>query len=166
MGSKFIFLNRSLISELQVVWSRSQKGTSLPGVAMAGKVICLLVLCYAGWLNRPSSVRNLRVEFKVESIAYFLLLSCCLAPVSWVHAYLLGAPALVFYCKRLWDGHAKAYEAILFLLLFAGLATNTVLPLTVITPLPCLALGLLGLRMLKQQQMADGVSATPVPTAC
>jgi hypothetical protein len=166
MGSKFFILNRSLISEMQVLWSRSQRGTSLPGVAVAGKVIGLLVLCYAGWQNRSRSVRNLRVGFRVESIAYFLLLSCCLSPVSWVHAYLLGAPALVIYGKQLWDGHAKTYEAVLFLLLTAGLATNTVLPLAVITPLPCLALGLLGLQRLKQQQITDGISAPPVPAAC
>ncbi len=165
VGSKFYILNRSLVSEMQVLWSRSQRGTSLPSVTMAGRVIELLALCYAGWLNRSKSLRNLSVGFRVESIAYFLLLSCCFSPVSWAHAYLLGAPALVIYGKQIWDGHAKTYEAVLFLLLIAALGTNTVLPLAVITPLPCLALGLLGLQKLKQQ-IADGVSAMPAPAIC
>jgi hypothetical protein len=166
LGTKFDFLNRSLVSEMQVLWSRSPKGTSLPGVNMAGKVIAVLGLCYAAWQCRSKSVRNLSLEFKVECIAYFLLLSCCLSPVGWVHAYLLGAPALVICGKRIWDGHAKTFEAILFLLLIAALATNTVLPLAVIAPLPCLALGLLGLHRLKRQQIAEGASAMLAPATC
>lgn len=165
MGGGFEVLNRSLTSELQVIWSHARRGPSLPGLATEGKVLDLLAFCYAAWQSRSKSVRDLTVRYKVETFAYFLLLSCCLSPVSWVHAYLLGAPALVLYGKHLWDGHAKLYEALLFLLLIAALATNAILPLVVTTPLACLALALLGLQKLRQQSVAGGVNATPIPAA-
>lgn len=152
MGGKFYIGNRSLGSTIQVLWFRSQRGTAAPSLAWTGKLISILVLCYAGWLNRSEGVRNLKNGFRVESIAYFLLLSCCVAPVSWVHAYVLAAPALVIHGKRIWEEQANAYETVVSLLLVLSLSTNTVLPFVFMTPLLGIALGVLGLQRLRHEQ--------------
>lgn len=163
IGTKFYIGNRSLGSTIQVLWFRSQRGTSVSSLAWTGKLISLLVLCYAGWQNRAECVRNLRDGFRVESIAYFLLLSCCVAPVSWVHAYLLSAPALVIYGKRIWEEQANAYETVVFLLFTLSLSTNTVLPLVFMTPLLGIVLGVLGLHRLKHGRMLGEVNRTLLP---
>jgi hypothetical protein len=163
IGSEFYIGNRSLAATIQVLWFHTQSGTPAPDLVLAGKLISLLVLCYAGWIIRAKGEQKPSDGFRVESIAYFLLLSCCISPLSWVHAYLLGAPALVFYGKRIWDDQASAFEGIVFLLLILSLATNTVLPLVTMTPLFGMTLGLLGLRRLKYGQVKDRVSLTLAP---
>lgn len=153
IGSKFYIQSRSLGIAMQVLWAKSQRGTSVPALAFAAKLISILVVCYAGWLSRSEGTRKLTDRFKVQSLAYLLLLSCCIAPVSWAHGYLLGSPALVIYGNRIWEKKAGAYESIVFLLLILSLATNTVLPLVLMTPLLCLLLAFHGLLRLRREQM-------------
>lgn len=163
IGSEFFIGNRSLESAIQVLRFQSQRGTSVHSLALAGKLISILALCFAGWLNRSEGVRNLSDGFRIESIAYFLLLSCCVAPVSWVHAYLLSAPALVINGKRIWEEHASTFETVVFLLFILSLSTNTVLPLVFMTPLLGIVLGFLGLKRLKHGRMSFDENRTLLP---
>ena len=165
IGSKFYIGNRSLASLLQVLWLRTQRGTSLPILGWIGKLIALLAFSYAGWNVRAKPALELNDKFKVRSIASFFLLSCSLAPVSWVHAYVLGAPALVIFGKHIWEGQSSVLESLAFLLLIVSLATNTLLPLVVLAPVMGLVLGLIGLRRLRCGDVRDEGPAKLLPVA-
>jgi uncharacterized membrane protein len=142
----------------------------------AGKLVSILVLCYAGWLCRQTSTEKMTDSHKIAAITVFLLLSCCISPVSWMSAYVLAAPALVVCCVRLQEGRTTFVEAVLALLLlpsfitgrFVRLATETGKPifyyLPMMTPVLAAALALAMLRRFRKERIAEDAQGDVIPS--
>jgi len=80
----------------------------------AVKLVSLLVIAYAGWLSQVKKEDKLLDDQRLGMIAIFLLLSCCVAPFSWLYAWVLSAPALVMFGKRISEQRSNAVESTLF----------------------------------------------------
>jgi hypothetical protein len=177
MGNKaIVILNLNLISAVEVFWYGSDGPAPAVGVVGAGKVLSILVLCYAAWLCRPRSTERMNDSRKVAVLSVFLLLSCCISPVSWMSAYVLAAPALVVCYAQALEKRTNSIEAILALSLlpsfmtgrFARLATDTGRPifyyLQMMTPIIGVALAFVMLLRLRTEgfaEIARGDSSEP-----
>ena len=170
-------LNKSLATAVQVFWSGSDASVPLPGVVWAGRLFSFAVLVYAGWLSRLKNGEKLMDRQRLRMVAVFLLLSCCLSPVSWVHAYVLSIPALMILGLRIWRGRSNAFEAALGVWFVVSLtsdklfgwAATTGQPifyyLEVMTPIIGLILGILELSRLRHErnlERRDGIEAAAI----
>jgi hypothetical protein len=141
--------NRSLDTLVEALWSRSTTGAPMPGSVFAGRFLSALVLCCAGWLSWIKRTETLEIAGRIETIAIFLLLSCCVAPLSWPHAYVLSAPALVIVGQRTWERRLpfpEAAVALLFLLSMSIVRLQTQGWLTAPLGITLAVMGLLRLR--------------------
>jgi uncharacterized membrane protein len=148
--------NRTLGSAILVLWSRLGAGASPLGAVWTGRLFSALVLFYAGWLSRLRDEDNPKRAFNVETLAIFLLLSCCVAPASWRHAYILGAPALAIWGKRIWKRQSTLTEAAAVALFILLLSTVRFLQQDLLTPLLGIALSILALHRLARERHLDG----------
>ena len=149
MGSTIIDTDsRSLNTVVRVLWTRSETGIAPPGAIWLGKVLSVLAVFFAAWLSRASRADNEERATRVETIAIFLFLSCCVAPVSWRHAYLLAAPALLFLGRRAWEGQSSTFEDAMFFTFIVAVTTNRFLEQPLLTPLSGFVLCFLGLYRL------------------
>jgi hypothetical protein len=114
-------------------------------------VASALILCYAGWLSRlkPGENSNNRPQFEIGMM--FLLFGCCLSPYSWFYNWAVCAPVLVVFCKRVWDGRADLVETGLLIATLLSLST-TEFNMALVTPLLGIALGLLALYRIRNEQ--------------
>ena len=103
--------NKGLSSSLQTLWLDIWPGSSTVWLGLAAKIFSVFTVIYAGWLCRSKSNDN-DGSYRLEVFSLFLLLSCCVAPVSWRHAYVSSAPALVILFKRMLEGRTRLTEAI------------------------------------------------------
>jgi hypothetical protein len=150
MGSKSIDADsRSLNTVVRVLWTRSEIGIAPPGAIWLGKVLSALAVCFAGWLSHMRHEDRIGGGTRVETIAIFLFLSCCVAPVSWRHAYLLAAPALLFLGKRAWEGQSSIFEDAMLATFIIAVTTNRFLEQPLLTPLSGIVLCFLGLYKLR-----------------
>ena len=150
MGSTVIDTDsRSLNTVVRVLWTRSETGIAPPAAILAGKVLSALVILFAGWLTYWRHEDSTGEGARVETIAIFFFLSCCIAPVSWRHAYLLAAPALLFLGKRAWQGQSAIFEGAMLVTFIVALSTNRFLEQPLLTPLSGIALCFLGLSRLR-----------------
>jgi len=161
IGVKFDVGSRSIGTALQVLWTRTDRGITLPILTTIGKLISTVMVAYAAWQSRSDGAQSPTGRFKLESLAGFLLLSSCISPVAWMHGYLAGAPALLIVGKRIWDEQGGTFESIVFLLLICSLATNTMSALMILTPVLTLVLVAMGFQRLRQPQ--NEVSRRLVP---
>jgi hypothetical protein len=160
-------LNLNLISALEVFWYGSDEPTPAVGVVWTGKLLSILVLCCAAWLCRPRNAEKMNDSQKVAVLSVFLLLSCCISPVSWMSSYVLAAPALVACWAQLREKRTNSIEVVLALLFlpsfmtgrFARLATETGQPifyyLRMMTPILGAALALAILLRLRKERIAE-----------
>ena len=103
-----------------------------------------------GWLAQLQEARGqYKEDARVETIAIFLFLSACIAPVSWRHAYLLAAPALLYMGKRAWEGQSSVFEDAMLLTFIVAVSTNRFLEQPLLTPLSGIVLCFLGLYRLR-----------------
>jgi hypothetical protein len=156
-----ILANKNLATSLQVFWRGCEHGNSPIGLLWAGKFLSGLILCYAVWLSRLRKKCDSTDNNRFMVVALFLLLSCCLAPVAWRHAYVLAIPALAVFAKRAWEGYSTPVEAILLLWFILSISSSRLDWLAITTgrsffyylammqPLLGVALGILGLRKLE-----------------
>jgi hypothetical protein len=150
LGNKFIQIQSLTVSTVvRVLWSRSEMGIATPGAIWLGKVLSALAVCFAGWLSHSRQEDNRSEGSRVETIAIFLFLSCCVAPVSWRHAYVLAAPALLFMGKRAWEGQSTLIENAMLLIYFLAFSTNRFLEQPLLTPASGIALCFLALYRLR-----------------
>lgn len=139
MASKIVDVtNHSLGTALQIFWLGTEKGTPSPVVAWVGRLLSLLVLCIAGWLSRAEKGKHPTRAEIVEIVAMFLLLSCCISPISWVHAYVLSIPALIILGKKLWRGRLGIPQTVLLGLFVAEVSTNRLISLARGSQLPAI----------------------------
>lgn len=153
--------NRSLGSVFQVYGHGYFQGDSSIGLVRFATAISALVLCCAAWLSQSKSEANLPDEHKLEIISIFLLLSCCVAPVSWIHAYVLSAPILLMLGERIWERHSTTFEAALWVLFLLSLSFTRVGYFLVATPLFGIALGIVRLRGLRTERLRDQPASQP-----
>ena len=155
MGSTAIDTDsRSLNTVIRVLWTRSEAGIAPLGAIWLGKVLSVLAVCFAGWLSHTSRADNTEGAARVETIAIFFFLSACIAPVSWRHAYLLAAPALLFLGKRTWEDQSTIFEDVILLTFFVALTTNRFLEQSLLTPLSGIVLCFLGLYRLRGARLS------------
>ena len=153
--------NRSLESMFQIYGHRSFQGTTSIGLTRAARIISALVVCYAAWLSQSNSKENLLNDQKLEIISIFLLLSCCVAPVSWTRAYVLSAPILIVLGTRIWQRRSNTYETALLVLFLFSLSFSRGGYFLVATPLFGIALGIMRLRGLRTERLRDQPDGEP-----
>ncbi len=144
--------NRSLDTLIEALWSRSASGAPVAGSVLAGRLVSALVLCCAGCLSWMKRIETLDVAGKVEIIAIFLLLSCCVAPLSWPHAYVLSAPALVIIGQRIWEGRLPLPEVVVSLLFLLSMSIIRLQSQGWLTAPLGITLALMGLVRLRSEQ--------------
>jgi hypothetical protein len=173
--------NKGLSASLQVFWHALRPGASTEWLAIFAKLVSVCLVLYAGWLCR-SKPGDENGSDRFEALSLLWLLSCCLAPVSWRHAYVPCAPALLILSKRLLEGRARVTEAILLLSFllsissfgFAVLAQSTGNPLitawAISAPVLGIALVIVELRRMRSENRAtrlpaesNGASESTVP---
>jgi len=106
------FGNKSLSSALQLLWLAIAHGSSARWPVILAKAFSALAGIYAGWLCR-SKPRVEDRDYQARVFSLIWLLSCCVAPVSWRHAYVLSAPALVLLFQQMLAGKGRLTETIL-----------------------------------------------------
>jgi hypothetical protein len=153
MSGKFLHVgNEGLGNALQVLFHGTQMAPTRPIFIWASRSISAVVLGFAYWLSRSSPVGKPTWELKTEVFAIFLLLSCCLSPVSWLNAYVLSIPLLAIVGIRLWRGQSTLLELGLFSLLMISLSIAVITDLRMMTPLAGIALGLVRLYYLQREK--------------
>jgi len=165
--------NRNLSSALRIFWRDFVPVPSPMWLLSATKILSLIVIAYAGVLSQAK--RALPSEYRLSVLALFLILSCCLAPVAWGHAYVATIPAIAVLLQRLLDKRLRLVETILFVSFvlfinigFIGLAQRTgkaaLADLNMMTPLIGVALVIMQLRQLaadlpRQSKTPEALSA-------
>jgi|SRR5271166_3113125 len=114
----------------------------------AVRLVSAFVIFCAAWLSQVKKEHKLLDNESLEIIAIFLLLSCCVAPFSWLYAWFLCAPALVMFGKRIAEQRSNAVESTLFVLFLFSLVTSK-FHLGLATPPLGVALGIIGLYRLR-----------------
>lgn len=156
--------DRNLGLAIQLLSYGSKLSAPVTGMVWLGRLLSVLAVCYAAWLSQLKRTHSGPVSFRIEVIALFLLLSCCIAPVSWLHAWALSYPAVIIIGKRVWERRAGAVEAALLLLLMLSLTVSGIAHLAMLSPLAGLALVLVQLHALSREQApALGSAAIQMP---
>jgi hypothetical protein len=149
--------SRTLTALFYACWRGFDYSNVPVGLAWTVRVVSVLLLCYVAWLSRKNSDSNSQDSVKFRIFAVFLLLSCCLAPVSWVHAYVLSIPVLVILGRRVLEGSSSNLETTLLLLFVLSLSTNRIAYLDVAAPVLGVLLGVMELHKLHSEQSDEGV---------
>jgi len=123
----------------------------LPATAWLVRVSSVLLLCYASWLSRSNTGENLSDRQRFEIAAMFLLLACAISPYSWLHSWVLSAPAVVVFCQRAWELRADVVEIVLLTTFLISLSTNS-FHVPTLTPLFGIGLGIYGLYRLRLER--------------
>ena len=157
-AENFGYANRTLGNIFYIFYEylpRSDHGTTPIGLVWTVRLVSVLVISYAGWLSQVKKEDKLPDRQRLGMIAIFLLLSCCLAPFSWLYAWVLSAPALVMFGKRISEGRSNAVELTLFMLFLPSLLTSK-FHLGLATPPLGVALGIIGLYRLRLERHIEG----------
>jgi len=140
-------------------------GTTPNGLVWTVRLVSVLVIVYAGWLSQVKKEDNLLDNQRFGMIAIFLLLSCCVAPFSWLYAWVLSAPALVMFGKQMWEQRSSAVESTLFMLFLLSLLTSK-FHLGIATPPLGVALGIIGLYRLRFERHLEGAPRSSQRSGC
>jgi hypothetical protein len=147
--------NRSLSMAIHSLWFGRNPAVALTGLSWAERFASALVLGLAGWLSRTRHPGEPKIVQRIEAIAIFLLLACCLSPVSWTHMYALSAPALLLFARRAWQGHAHLIELLILMAFAISLSVEGYARMLVTTPMFGMAYSLLRLSSLSIEQDSD-----------
>jgi hypothetical protein len=143
--------NRSLGNIFYTFLDGARPLVSPRGSAWIVRLVSALILCYAGWLSRLEPEEDFANGGRFETGLIFLLFISCLSPYSWFYNWALSAPALVMFCRRVWDGRADAVETVLLIALLLSLSTSR-FNMVMITPLLGVALGIVGLHRMRPER--------------
>ncbi|MGB6974490.1 MAG: glycosyltransferase family 87 protein [Terracidiphilus sp.] len=94
--------NKSIPAAVSVLWRGGEDlhGVDIhPLVVIFGKLLCLGIIACAGFFTIKAR-QELTKERKILILACYALLSICLAPVSLMHAYVIGFFALATFWRR------------------------------------------------------------------
>jgi hypothetical protein len=109
--------NKTVLSAVQIVWHGRLDftGVIIPHmVILFGKVLSAGIVACAAVLTTCLG-EDLPIDARAAVIAAFSLLSVCVAPVSWEHAYGLAFFMLAVMWKRAFDGRTSALALLLLL---------------------------------------------------
>jgi hypothetical protein len=112
--------NKTILSALQMVWHGSTDftGVTVPReVILAGKLLSAAIIGYAV-LRTAQLGKTLPMQDRIAVIAAFSLLSACVAPVSWQHAY-----AIAYFMLAVMWRHALGERSSLFSLVLVFATT-------------------------------------------
>jgi hypothetical protein len=161
MSGKFLHVgNEGLGNAIQVLFHGTQMAPARPVFIWASRTISVVVLGFAYWWSRSKPREPAIWEFNTEVFAIFLLLSCCLSPVSWLNAYVLSTPVLAIVGIRLWRGRSTLLELGLFTLLILSLSIAAITDLRMLTPLLGIGLGLVRLYDLRKENNAASMNGS------
>ena len=158
------WFNLSFATTVQIFWSGPGVSVPLAGVAWAGRLLSFAALLYAGWLSRLKDGEMLLDSQRLRMVAAFLILSCCLSPVAWIHAYVLSIPLWMIIGQRMWRGRATAFETVLGIWVFLSLTSDKLFGLgdifrmpfffylAVMTPVIAVFLGIMELSLLGRER--------------
>ena len=153
MGSRSSDIDiRTLINTTQMLWHQFGSESPLNTPLWLGRLLSILVICAGGWMSQMDGGRAAKRDSRIEVLFIFLLLSCCIAPVSWIHGYVLSAPAILVLSRRAWGNRSSVPEQILLVLFLLSLCSGRLVPLAASTPILGIAIGFLKLRRLKIEQ--------------
>jgi hypothetical protein len=158
LGAEIFSSNNRTLGAIFYEYLRLSHRTTTPvGLVWAVRLVSVLVIFYAGWLSQVKKEGKLPDNQRLGMIAIFLLLSCCVAPFSWLYAWVLSAPALVMFGKWISERRSNAVESILFLLFLLSLLTSK-FHLGMATPPLGVALGIIGLHRLRLERLLEGAN--------
>jgi hypothetical protein len=140
--------NRTLGSVLQIFSLRRASGPYSLELVRLGKLVGFAIICFATWLSRRNGDEPASHETKIHAFAAFFLLSCCVAPLSWEHAYIIAVPLLLIWVIRTWR-EAPTWDAVLLILLCISFSTFRFKFLFVLTPLLGIAISLMTMYRLR-----------------
>jgi hypothetical protein len=86
-SGKAALTNKSLESAVKLISQAMHTGISPGPLQNASIALSALVVLFVGWRSRTAGGHDKPDWLKLEWMSLFWLLSCCLAPVSWRHAY-------------------------------------------------------------------------------
>ena len=152
LGSGEYSANRSLGNIFYTCLGGVHPVFDLPATAWLVRVSSVLLLCYASWLSRSNTGENLSDRQRFEIAAMFLLLACAISPYSWLHSWVLSAPAVVVFCQRAWELRADVVEIVLLTTFLISLSTNS-FHVPTLTPLFGIGLGIYGLYRLRFERV-------------
>ena len=161
MSGKFLHLsNEGLSNALQMVFHGAPMAPTRPMFIWVSRAISAVILGLACWLSQAGLEEKANWKFKTEVFAIFLLLSCCLSPVSWLNAYVLSIPVLAIAGFRLWRGQSTLLELGLFAMLMLSLSVAVYTELKMLTPILGIALGMVRLYKLRTEKYGTEKSGT------
>lgn len=152
---------RSLEVTVEALLHAASKSTQMPDLMWAGRLVCAIVVCLVGWQCRVKCEDELNNSSRIETLAIFMLLACCLSPIAWLYFYLLSAPEMVILAKRTWEDKSSALEAILLLFFTLSISTARFEFVTLMAPVLGSALALVRLRALRLERRVERVSRQP-----
>jgi len=165
MGTKLLsMVDRNLSSALQVVLFGLKFDTPLQGLIWIARFLSVVILALAVWLSQSERINPATGGSRLETFTIFLLFSCCLSPVSWIHAYVLAAPFVLVLGVLAWQGYANIFENVLLLLFVCSFSLNSHPRMEMTTPLIGISVGLLRLRRIRTEpypSIASHVIAAP-----
>ena len=154
MSAKFLNVgNEGLGNAIQMLFHGTHMAPVRPMFVWASRAISV-VLSFAYVLARSRPGERANWTIQTEVFAIFLLLSCCLSPVSWLYAYVLSIPVLAIAGFRLWRGQSTLLELGLMSLLVLSLSVAVMTNLKMLTPLLGLSFGLVRLYALQKEKFS------------
>jgi hypothetical protein len=160
------FSNNRSLGNIFYGFRGSHRLISQTGLVWVVRLVSAFVLCYAGWLSQLKHEDMLPDNQRPEIIFMFLLLSACLSPCSWLYAYVLSAPAVVTFGKRISERRSSAVETILVMSFLLSLST-TKFHMPMATPLVGIVLGIMSLHRLRAErnlETAEDPATAEIPT--
>lgn len=157
MSGKYLDVsNRGLGNAVQMIFHGTQMAPARPMFVWASRTVSIVVLGFAYWLARMKPAEKTNWGLRTEVFAIFLLLSCCVSPVSWLHAYVLTIPVLAVAGLRLWRAQSTFLESSLISMLVISLSTVVVNDLKMLAPVLGIAFALVRLYNLRGSRLAGG----------
>jgi len=143
--------DRTFSTLLLEYWRGIGHASVTPLLLWVSRIVSFLVLAAAAWLSRSGSKHALSDQTRFDVLAVFLLLSCCIAPVSWIYSYVRAIPLLVLLGLRLWRSESSTAESTVLFLFLIAISVNLFPHFTLATPLLGSALCLLELHRLRRE---------------
>lgn len=116
------------------------------------RLVSLLIICYASWLSFLKKGDDVSPQQRFEIACVFLLFSCCLAPVSWVFAYVMSIPTILIFSERIINIRRGVWDLVLLFLFLASITNGKLLYLSALSPLFGVTLGIIWLYRLRSER--------------
>ena len=110
-----VLTNKSLDSSMRLILLAVHCPLAPKVVSYGSKFLSLFLIGLTAWRARSAPAGAGRGSPRLQWMTSFWLLSCCLSPVSWRHAYALAAPAVIALLTTSLQGKIEAGYYLLLL---------------------------------------------------